>query len=114
MENSQRPDHRPLGATPSPLAGGGHTYSTGRFAGTVPFGSEGVCRCATRVERVDDRSLGAATAQERVLGYGWEIHAAHRYDSDGAFPLNVPHLRLETGHLPAEVAAQRIVKHFGL
>ena len=47
-------------------------------------------------------------------GYLQEIHAAHRYDSDGAFPLNVPHLRLETGHLAAEVAAQRIVKHFGL
>ncbi len=46
--------------------------------------------------------------------YLQEIHAAHRYDSDGAFPLNVPHLRLETGHLPAEVAAQRIVEHIGL
>ena len=40
--------------------------------------------------------------------------AAHRYDSGGAFPLALPHLRLETEHLPAEAAAQRIAEHFRL
>lgn len=41
-------------------------------------------------------------------------HAAHRYDSGGAFPLALPHLRLETAHLSAEAAAHRIVAHFAL
>jgi hypothetical protein len=43
-----------------------------------------------------------------------DIHAAHRYDSGGAFPFDLPHLRLDTEHLSAEVAAQRIAEHFDL
>jgi hypothetical protein len=43
--------------------------------------------------------------------YLQEIHAAHRYDSGGAFPFNLPHLRLETIHL---AAAHRIAAHFAL
>lgn len=43
-----------------------------------------------------------------------EIHAAHRYDSGGDFPIDLPHLRLETEHLPAEDAAHRIIEHFDL
>jgi hypothetical protein len=43
-----------------------------------------------------------------------EGEAAHRYDSGGAFPFDVPHLRLETADLTAEAAAQRIAEHFGL
>jgi hypothetical protein len=43
-----------------------------------------------------------------------EIDAAHRYDSGGAFPFDLPHLRLETERLSAEVTAQRIAEHFGL
>ncbi len=41
---------------------------------------------------------------------------AHRYDSSGdaAFPLDVPHLRLETTDLAADRAAARIVEHFQL
>ena len=46
--------------------------------------------------------------------YLHEIDANHRYDSGGAFPLDLPHLRLETEHLSAKAAAQRIVKHFDL
>ena len=42
------------------------------------------------------------------------INVAHRYDSGGDFPFDVPHLRLETEHLPAEAAADRIIGHFGL
>lgn len=43
-----------------------------------------------------------------------DIRAAHRYDSGGAFPFNVPHLRLETEHLSAEASALRIAEHFDL
>jgi hypothetical protein len=39
---------------------------------------------------------------------------AHRYDSGGAFPLNLPHLRLEAAQLPAEDAARHIAEHFAL
>lgn len=46
--------------------------------------------------------------------YLQDIHAAHRYDSGGAFPFDLPHLRLETEHLSAEAAAQRIADHFDL
>jgi len=43
-----------------------------------------------------------------------EGDAAHRYDSGGAFPFDLPHLRLETAHLSAEAAARRIAEHFDL
>lgn len=46
--------------------------------------------------------------------YLQQTDATHRYDSGGAFPLDVPHLRLETTHLSAEAAADRIVAHFAL
>ena len=46
--------------------------------------------------------------------YLQETHAAHRYDSGGTFPFDLPHLRLETEHLSAEAAAQRIAEHFDL
>lgn len=40
--------------------------------------------------------------------------AAHRYDSGGALPFALPHLRLETAYLSAEAAARRIAEHFDL
>lgn len=40
--------------------------------------------------------------------------ATHRYDSGGAFPFDLPHLRLETTHLSAAATAHRIAQHFGL
>ncbi len=40
--------------------------------------------------------------------------ATHRYDSGGAFPFDVPHLRLETTHLSPEETADRIVEQFDL
>ena len=43
-----------------------------------------------------------------------EGDAAYRYDSGGAFPFPLPHLRLETAHLSAEAAAHRIAEHFAL
>ncbi len=43
-----------------------------------------------------------------------EMNAAHRYDSGGTLPFDVPHLRIETEHLSAEVTAGRIIDHFGL
>ena len=43
-----------------------------------------------------------------------DMNAAHRYDSGGTFPFDLPHLRLETAHLSAEAAAERIAEHFGL
>jgi hypothetical protein len=43
-----------------------------------------------------------------------EGEAVHHYDSGGAFPFALPHLRLETADLPAEDAARRIAEHFGL
>jgi hypothetical protein len=43
-----------------------------------------------------------------------EIQTAHRYDSGGAFPFDLPHLRLETTHLSAEATAQRIAERFDL
>ena len=46
--------------------------------------------------------------------YLQEIDASHRYDSGGVFPFDLPHLRLETEHLPAEAAAKRIAEHFEL
>ena len=46
--------------------------------------------------------------------YVRDIDTAHRYDSDGAFPFDLPHLRLETAHLSAELSAQRIAEHFDL
>lgn len=47
-------------------------------------------------------------------GYLHRIQIAHRYDSDGAFPFDLPHLRLETERLSAELAARRIAKYFDL
>jgi hypothetical protein len=41
-------------------------------------------------------------------------HTAHRYDSGGVFPFELPHLRLEIEQLPAEAAADRIIEHFDL
>lgn len=46
--------------------------------------------------------------------YLQDIDAAHRYDSGGAFPLDLPYLRLATEHLSADVSAQRIAEHFDL
>jgi hypothetical protein len=46
--------------------------------------------------------------------YLQEIHAAHHYNSGDAFPLDVPHLRVETEHLSADATAQRIAAHFDL
>lgn len=46
--------------------------------------------------------------------YLTDMDAAHRYDSGGAFPLALPHLRLETEHLDAEDVAGRIVAYFDL
>lgn len=46
--------------------------------------------------------------------YLHDIYTAHRYDSGGAFPFDLPHLRLETAHLSAEAAAQRIAEYFAL
>jgi hypothetical protein len=43
-----------------------------------------------------------------------QTDANHRYDSGNQFPFDVPHLRLETGDLSAEAAAQRIVDTFEL
>jgi hypothetical protein len=43
-----------------------------------------------------------------------EMNAAHRYDSGGRLPFDVPHLRIETEHLPAEATADRIIDHFAL
>lgn len=43
-----------------------------------------------------------------------EGDAAHRYDSGGAFPFALAHLRLETTHLSAEASAQLIAEHFDL
>ncbi len=43
-----------------------------------------------------------------------EGDAAHRYDSGGAFPFALPHLRLETAHLSAAAAARRIAARFDL
>ncbi len=40
--------------------------------------------------------------------------STHRFDSGGAFPLALPHLRLETDNLSAQAASQRIVEHFAL
>jgi hypothetical protein len=42
------------------------------------------------------------------------MNAKHRYDSGGTLPFDVPHLRIETEHLSAEVTAGRIIDHFGL
>lgn len=46
--------------------------------------------------------------------YLHDIHAAHRYDSGGDFPLDLPYLRLETDQLSAEVTAERIAAYFAL
>src|SRR5215203_3838550 len=43
-----------------------------------------------------------------------DMNAAHRYDSGGAFPFDVPHLRIETEHLSAEATAERIIDRFNL
>ncbi len=43
-----------------------------------------------------------------------DMNAAHRYDSGGNLPFDVPHLRIETEHLPAAAAADRIIEHFDL
>lgn len=40
--------------------------------------------------------------------------AAHRYDSDGALPPELPLLRIDTANLSAEATARRICQHFGL
>ncbi len=46
--------------------------------------------------------------------YLTDMDAAHRYDSGGAFPLDLPHLRLETEQLDAEDVAERIMAYFDL
>jgi len=40
--------------------------------------------------------------------------AAHRYASDGALPLGLPLLQIDTADLDAEATARRICEHFGL
>ena len=42
------------------------------------------------------------------------IEREHRYDSGASFPLDLPHLRLETAQLAADIAAQRIAEYFDL
>jgi hypothetical protein len=42
------------------------------------------------------------------------IDSAHRLDSGGVLPFDLPFLRIETEHLSAEATAQRICEHFGL
>jgi hypothetical protein len=43
-----------------------------------------------------------------------EIHTAHRYDSGGTLPFDLPYLQLETEHLSADLAAQLVAEHFDL
>jgi hypothetical protein len=43
-----------------------------------------------------------------------QTDAAHRYDSGAAFPFDVPHLKLDIEHLPAETTAKQIAEHFQL
>lgn len=43
-----------------------------------------------------------------------EIHRAHRYDSGGALPFELPLLRLDIEHRAAEDSAEQICAHFGL
>jgi hypothetical protein len=38
----------------------------------------------------------------------------HRHQSGGTFPIDVPHIMLDTADMPADVAAQLIVEHFSL
>ena len=40
--------------------------------------------------------------------------AAHRYESGGTLPLDLPLLQIETADLSAEATARRICEHFGL
>lgn len=43
-----------------------------------------------------------------------QLVTTHRWVSEGAFPLDLPHLRLDTEHLAAEAAAHTIAGHLGL
>jgi len=43
-----------------------------------------------------------------------ETDVAHDYVSNGAFPLDVPHLYLETERLSADATARRIIEEFDL
>jgi hypothetical protein len=87
-----------------------------------PYAEGGRVLCAELVAPLEVRLERNRTENRRrhknaywvTDAYLRDIHAAHRYDSGGAFPFDLPHLRLETEHLSAEAAAQRIVGHFDL
>jgi len=87
-----------------------------------PYSEGGRVLCVELVAPLDVRLERHRTANRRrhknaywvTDAYLQEIHTAHRYDSGGAFPFDLPHLRLETEHLSAEVTAQRIAEHFDL
>jgi hypothetical protein len=87
-----------------------------------PFQSGGRVLCVELVAPLAVRMERNRSAQRRLDknpywvtdAYLQQTDATHRYDSGGAFPLDVPHLRLETAHLSADAAADRIVVHFDL
>jgi cytidylate kinase len=88
----------------------------------APYVAGGRTYCVELVAPLAVRLARNRTEQRRQLkraywvtdAYLTENDAAHRYDSAGAFPLDVPHLRLETEHLSAAAAAQRIIARFKL
>ena len=87
-----------------------------------PYAEGGRALCVELLAPLDVRLERSRTEDRRrhknaywvTDAYLRETDAAHRYDSGGAFPFDLPHLRLETAHLSAEATAQRIVEYFGL
>lgn len=74
-----------------------------------------VAPLAVRVERNRSEPRRRNKRQDWVTEqYLRDTAARHRYDSGGAFPLDLPHLRLETSRLAALATAQQIVTHFDL
>jgi hypothetical protein len=37
------------------------------------------------------------------------MHIAHRYDGGGTFPVDLPHLRVQTKHLPADASGSALL-----
>ena len=87
-----------------------------------PYVEGGRVLCVELVAPLDVRLERNRTENRRLHKHAaWvtdeylqEIDVSHRYDSGGAFPFDLPHLRLETEHLPAVAAAKRIAEHFEL
>lgn len=97
----------------------GDAAAIGEWLAPYQDGGRAICvelvaPLAVRLERNRGEDRRQKNAYWVTDDYLREMDAAHRYDSGGTFPFDLPHLWLETEHRSAEATAQVIAARFSL